>query len=109
MVSCPRLRDRDGRPASNARVRVVPTDRRGRTLELVAGTDGRLELYPARDLGRGVRRVRLEIRPPSGGAPFTEQVDLRSSDQGPVEVRVPARASLPGALDLAGYGVALVE
>jgi hypothetical protein len=94
------LRDRDGRPASNARVRVVPTDRRGRTAEFIAGTDGRLHLYPARDLGRGVRRVRLEVRPPSGGAAHVERLDLAQADE-PVEVRLPVRAALPAALDLA--------
>jgi len=96
------FRDRTGQAASNARVRITPAGQRGRTLEVIAGTDGRLHVYPARDLGRGVRQVRLQVYPPSGGAPHTHTVDLaRASSGEPITVRVPARAALPAALDLA--------
>ncbi|MEM1056823.1 MAG: VWA domain-containing protein [Bacteroidota bacterium] len=69
--------DRAGEPVSGAEVRIeAEGGRRSRGLVTSAGTDGRLEIFPTYDFGRGVRELDLTVRLPGQQARTTETVRL---------------------------------
>ncbi|MEM6327827.1 MAG: vWA domain-containing protein [Bacteroidota bacterium] len=96
--------DRSGEPVSGARVRIeADGGRRAGGLVTQTGTDGRLELFPRYDFGRGVRALDLTVSRPDGGYPETTTVRLRGWD-GERTVRVQLDTEAPRrtrALDVA--------
>lgn len=89
-----RIVDRSGEPVANARVRIVAEGgSRAGGMETQAGTDGRLELFPTYDFGRGVRELDLSVSA-SGGRATTERIRLSRLDRDR-EVRIQTRGDAP--------------
>lgn len=79
--------DRSGEPVSNAEVRIeAQGGRRARGLVTSTGTDGRLELFPTYDFGRGARELDLTVSLPGGRQ--SERARLRVGRTDRVEVQL---------------------
>ncbi len=91
-----RIVDRVGAPVANAQVRVEASGgRRAGGLVTQAGTDGRLELFPTYDFGRGVREMTLSVTIPGQRGETEERVRLGrlGSDR---EVTIRTSGEAPG-------------
>ena len=70
--------DRAGEPVSGAQVRIdAEGGRRAAGLLTQSGTDGRLEIFPTYDFGRGVEELELTVTLPGQRATARERIDLR--------------------------------